>query len=108
MRYKARRIDGFAELWGFHHSGILGTMCSSSTMFLAVLQYTLSTVVATHQCLCDTSTLVAYCSALHVQQDDDSWLGADQKTSTRFDRHFSISDWLKINLGTELGLPLVR
>lgn len=40
-------------------------------------------------------------------QDDDSFFGADAKTSTRFDRNFSITDFLKINLGTEVALPLV-
>lgn len=43
-----------------------------------------------------------------VKKDNDKFLGYDQKTSTRFDRNFSISDFLKINLGTEVGLPLVR
>ncbi|CAM9913168.1 unnamed protein product [Ectocarpus fasciculatus] len=42
-----------------------------------------------------------------VKKDNDKFLGYDQKTSTRFDRNFSISDFLKINLGTEVGLPLV-
>lgn len=41
-------------------------------------------------------------------QDADSHLGVDQKTSTRFDRNFSITDFVKINLGTEVALPLVR
>lgn len=40
-------------------------------------------------------------------QDDDSKLGADQKTSTRFDHNFSITDFLKINLGTQVALRLV-
>lgn len=42
-----------------------------------------------------------------LSQDDDSFFGADAKTSTRFDRNFSITDFLKINLGTEVALPLV-
>lgn len=42
-----------------------------------------------------------------VKKDNDKFLGYDQKTSTRFDRNFSISDFLKINVGTEVGLPLV-
>ncbi|CAN0224179.1 unnamed protein product [Ectocarpus sp. 6 AP-2014] len=42
-----------------------------------------------------------------VKKDNDKFLGYDQKTSTRFDRNFSISDFLKVNLGTEVGLPLV-
>lgn len=42
-----------------------------------------------------------------VKKDNDRFLGYDQKTSTRFDRNFSISDFLKINVGTEVGLPLV-
>lgn len=42
-----------------------------------------------------------------IGKDDDSFFGIDQKTSTRFDRNFSISDFLKINLGTEVALPLV-
>ncbi|CAM9282114.1 unnamed protein product, partial [Hapterophycus canaliculatus] len=42
-----------------------------------------------------------------VKRDNDRLLGYDQKTSTRFDRNFSISDFLKINVGTELGFPLV-
>ena len=40
-------------------------------------------------------------------QDDDSFLGKDQKTSTRFDHNFSITDFLKINLGTNVALNLV-
>lgn len=40
-------------------------------------------------------------------QDNDSFFGVNPKTSTRFDRNFSISDFLKINAGTELALPLV-
>lgn len=40
-------------------------------------------------------------------QDDDSFWGADQKTSTRFDHNFSITDFLKINLGTQVALRLV-
>lgn len=40
-------------------------------------------------------------------QDDDSFWGKDQKTSTRFDQNFSITDFLKINLGTKVGLNLV-
>lgn len=43
-----------------------------------------------------------------VKKDNDKFLGYDQKTSTRFDRNFSISDFLKINVGTEVGLPLVK
>ncbi|CAM9747545.1 unnamed protein product [Pylaiella littoralis] len=43
-----------------------------------------------------------------VKKDNDKLLGYDSKTSTRFDRNFSISDFLKINLGTEVGLPLVK
>lgn len=48
-------------------------------------------------------------SLRHVlhDQDDDSWFGVDSKTSTRFDSNFSITDFLKINLGTEVALPLV-
>lgn len=42
-----------------------------------------------------------------VFQDDDSRLGADNKTSTRFDHNFSITDFLKINLGTKVALRLV-
>lgn len=42
-----------------------------------------------------------------VKKDNDRFFGYDQKTSTRFDRNFSISDFLKINVGTEIGLPLV-
>lgn len=42
-----------------------------------------------------------------VKKDNDKFLGYDSKTSTRFDRNFGISDFLKINLGTEVGLPLV-
>eukprot|EP00904_Undaria_pinnatifida_P002572 jgi/Undpi1/12315/HiC_scaffold_5.g01991.m1 len=42
-----------------------------------------------------------------VGKDDDSFFGINQKTSTRFDRNFSITDFLKINLGTEVALPLV-
>lgn len=40
-------------------------------------------------------------------QDNDRFLGLDPKTSTRFDRNFSISDFIRINVGTEIGLPLV-
>lgn len=40
-------------------------------------------------------------------QDDDSFWGVDQKTSTRFDHNFSITDFLKINLGTQVALRLV-
>lgn len=40
-------------------------------------------------------------------QDNDRFLGANPKTSTRFDRHFSIMDYLRINVGAERGLPLV-
>ena len=47
-----------------------------------------------------------YVTTLRLQ-DDDSFFGVDQKTSTRFDRNFSITDFLKINLGTEVALPLV-
>eukprot|EP00752_Nemacystus_decipiens_P003494 g3227.t1 len=43
-----------------------------------------------------------------VKKDNDKFLGYDQKTSTRFDRNFSITDFLKINVGTEVGLPLVK
>eukprot|EP00903_Cladosiphon_okamuranus_P014134 g13135.t1 len=43
-----------------------------------------------------------------VKKDNDRFLGYDQKTSTRFDRNFSISDFLKINVGTEVGFPLVK
>lgn len=42
-----------------------------------------------------------------VKKDNDRLLGYDQKTSTRFDRNFSISDFFKINVGTEVGFPLV-
>eukprot|EP00903_Cladosiphon_okamuranus_P006469 g6329.t1 len=42
-----------------------------------------------------------------VGKDDDSFLGKDQKTSTRFDHNFSITDWIKINLGTQVALRLV-
>eukprot|EP00904_Undaria_pinnatifida_P002573 jgi/Undpi1/12316/HiC_scaffold_5.g01992.m1 len=42
-----------------------------------------------------------------IGEDADSHLGVDQKTSTRFDRNFSITDFVKINLGTEVALPLV-
>ena len=40
-------------------------------------------------------------------KDNDRFLGANPKTSTRFDRNFSITDYLRINVGAELGLPLV-
>lgn len=42
-----------------------------------------------------------------VKKDNDRFLGYDRKTSTRFDRNFSISDFLTINVGTEVGFPLV-
>ncbi len=42
-----------------------------------------------------------------VKKDNDRFLGYDNKTSTRFDRNFSISDFLEINVGSEAGLPLV-
>lgn len=42
-----------------------------------------------------------------VKKDNDKFLGYDKKTSTRFDRNFSISDFLRINVGVEVGLPLV-
>ncbi|CAM9741720.1 unnamed protein product [Ascophyllum nodosum] len=42
-----------------------------------------------------------------VGKDNDSCFGADNKTSTRFDHSFSITDFIKINLGTEVALPLV-
>eukprot|EP00904_Undaria_pinnatifida_P002571 jgi/Undpi1/12314/HiC_scaffold_5.g01990.m1 len=42
-----------------------------------------------------------------ISKDDDSFFGVDQETSTRFDRNFSITDFLEINLGSELALPLV-
>ena len=40
-------------------------------------------------------------------QDNDSFFGVNNKTSTRFDHNFSITDFIKINLGTEVALPLV-
>lgn len=40
-------------------------------------------------------------------QDDDSFFGVDLKTSTRFDRNFGITEFLKTNLGTEVAYPLV-
>eukprot|EP00752_Nemacystus_decipiens_P008514 g7603.t1 len=43
-----------------------------------------------------------------VGKDDDSFWGKDQKTSTRFDHNFSITDFLKINLGTQVALRLVQ
>ncbi|CAN0101125.1 unnamed protein product [Pylaiella littoralis] len=43
-----------------------------------------------------------------IAEDDDSRLGADNKTSTRFDHNFSITDFLKINLGTKVALRLVK
>lgn len=42
-----------------------------------------------------------------LRQDSDKFFGVDPKKSTRFDRNFSITDFLKINVGTKLALPLV-
>lgn len=42
-----------------------------------------------------------------TRQDNDYCCGINSKSSTRFDRNFGISDWVTINLGTRLGLPLV-
>lgn len=54
--------------------------------------------------LADTNTSMIVCRRF---KDNDRFLGANPKTSTRFDRHFSIMDYLRINLGAERGLPLV-
>ncbi|CAM9160347.1 unnamed protein product [Ectocarpus sp. 6 AP-2014] len=43
-----------------------------------------------------------------IGKDDDSFWGKDQKTSTRFDHNFSITDFLKINLGTKVALNLIQ
>ncbi|CAM9157892.1 unnamed protein product [Scytosiphon promiscuus] len=43
-----------------------------------------------------------------VDKDDDSFWGVDQKTSTRFDHNFSITDFVKINLGTKVALRLIQ
>lgn len=43
---------------------------------------------------------------LHYK-DNDGFLGWDPKRSTRFDRDFSIADFLAINVGTEVSQPLV-
>lgn len=48
---------------------------------------------------------VKYCHVL--LKDNDRFLGANPKTSTRFDRNFSIAEYLKVNLGAEKGIPLV-
>eukprot|EP00904_Undaria_pinnatifida_P008489 jgi/Undpi1/4770/HiC_scaffold_18.g08123.m1 len=42
-----------------------------------------------------------------VKKDNDRFLGANPKTSTRFDRNFSITEYLKVNLGAEKGIPLI-
>ena len=63
-----------------------------------------SVVASREVALADTNTFMIVC---RVMKDNDRFLGANPKTSTRFDRHFSIMDYLRINLGAERGLPLV-
>lgn len=53
-------------------------------------------------------TLLTWMTICHLHhKDNDGFLGWDPKRSTRFDRDFSIADFLAINVGTEVSQPLV-
>lgn len=61
-----------------------------------------------HDLLLDIASRFAFLTHPRIHhQDDDSFWGVDQKTSTRFDHNFSITDFVKINLGTKVALRLV-